>query len=253
MLARAPAFVARARAALLRAPARPLRAVARSASSSADFPGRTVRVAHVLLPSGSTTELDALEASIKAGDTSFAEAARSKSKCPSAGSGGDLGWVKRGETVPEFESVAFATPVGATARATSEFGEHLIAVMEEREGGIDVVQAGVTDLRDVLADLPPGLQLIDVREPDELERANLPGGLFTLLPLSQFNEWAPTVAATLDPEAPTYILCRSGARSQRVGTWLVGNAGFKRVFNVAGGILAYGKLIDKSVVFDDTY
>ena len=226
--------------------ARPRLMLARAAStgSSADFPGRAVKVSHVLLPPNTPpSTLDALEARAASGEP-FADLAREASKCPSAGAGGSLGWLGRGDTVAPFEDAAFATPVGGLARAESDFGHHLILVEEERAGPVEVVQAGVTDLKAALDAPPPGLQLIDVREPDELERAAVGG--FTNLPLSAFGEWSPTVGDVLDPEAPTYVLCHAGVRSQRAASWLVANAGFKRVFNVAGGIDAWSRLIDPS-------
>lgn len=227
--------------------ARPLPRLSRpvataASSSSADFPGRAVRVAHILVPDAAAA--DALAARAAAGEA-FADLAREASTCPSSASGGDLGWVARGDTVPPFEEAAYAAPVGAVVRAATEFGHHLIMVQEDKEGPVEVVQAGVTDLKAALDAPPPGLQLVDVREPDELERAALPG--FTNLPLSRFQEWAPTVGDVLDPEAPTYVLCHRGVRSQRAAAWLVANAGFKRVYNVSGGIEAWSRLIDPSV------
>jgi hydroxyacylglutathione hydrolase len=42
----------------------------------------------------------------------------------------------------------------------------------------------------------------------------------------------------LDPAAPTYVICQGGYRSS-IGTSILENAGFKHVFNVAGGTTAW--------------
>jgi peptidyl-prolyl cis-trans isomerase C len=66
----------------------------------------------------------------------FAEAARTLSNCPSGARGGDLGWLARGESVPEFERVIFAkTPPGLWPRPVpTRFGWHLIRVLERDDG-----------------------------------------------------------------------------------------------------------------------
>ena len=42
----------------------------------------------------------------------------------------------------------------------------------------------------------------------------------------------------LDPTAPTYVICQGGYRSS-IGTSILENAGFKRVYNVTGGTAAW--------------
>lgn len=242
----AAALARRALTARAPVPRRPARTAAAMASG-ADFPGRAVKVSHVLLPPGSADLLDAIQARVEAGEGTLADAAKEHSTCASASAGGAIGWVERGATVPEFEAAAMECAVGGLARATTEFGEHLIRVEADRAGTPTVAQAGVTDLADALANPPPGAQFIDVREEDEVETAAIDRARFLNLPLSRFAQWGPSVATTLDPAAPTYVLCHAGMRSMRVATHLVGEAGFARVFNVSGGIDAYSRLIDPTV------
>ena len=66
----------------------------------------------------------------------FAEAARALSNCPSGARGGDLGWLVRGESVPEFDRVIFAkAPLGLWPRPVpTRFGWHLISILEQDEG-----------------------------------------------------------------------------------------------------------------------
>ena len=226
-----------------------------ASASSADFPGRSVKVSHILVPADRALELDSVEAQLSSGETTFEAAARSLSTCPSAASGGKLGWLGRGDTVPPFEDAAFSTPVGGLARATTDFGEHLLTVEEEKKGRIEVAQMGVTELRDLLEEIEAAeggpteesnkVQLIDVREENEFETARIQG--FVLKPLSRLMEWGSFADKDLDPSARTVVLCHHGMRSMQVVSFLVQQAGFERVFNVSGGIDAYSRLVDPKV------
>ena len=88
------------------------------------------------------------------------------------------------------------------------------------------------------------IQLIDVREPQELELASLPG--FQNFPLSQYQVWAETVLQQLDPHQETYVLCHHGMRSAQMCGWLI-EQGFTSVKNIAGGIDAYSLKVDSNV------
>ncbi|CAD7704195.1 unnamed protein product [Ostreobium quekettii] len=87
-------------------------------------------------------------------------------------------------------------------------------------------------------------QLLDVREDWEHETSFLPH--FALRPFSRFPSWGPSAAAKLDPERETVVLCHHGIRSHSVAQFLA-DQGFKRVFNVSGGIDAYSRIVDPSV------
>jgi rhodanese-related sulfurtransferase len=88
------------------------------------------------------------------------------------------------------------------------------------------------------------LQLLDVREPQEIAIAAIPG--FQTFPLSQFENWSPTLAGQLDPHAETYVLCHHGMRSAQMCQWLI-QQGFTQVTNITGGIDAYSQLVDQSI------
>jgi rhodanese-related sulfurtransferase len=85
---------------------------------------------------------------------------------------------------------------------------------------------------DALAErLAEGSRLVDVREPDEYEAAHVPGA--RLVPLA-------TVPDQLDAfrgDGPTYVICRSGARSMRACEY-VASQGID-VVNVEGGTTAW--------------
>lgn len=73
-----------------------------------------------------------------------------------------------------------------------------------------------------------------MRQPTEFtgELGHVPGA--TLVPLGSL----PEAAETWDREAPLVVICRSGGRSATAAARLV-IAGFRRVMNMSGGMLAY--------------
>ncbi|MCG9893826.1 MAG: rhodanese-related sulfurtransferase [Thermosynechococcaceae cyanobacterium MS004] len=102
----------------------------------------------------------------------------------------------------------------------------------------------VTDFAQRWTEQPVGLQLLDVREEQELAIAALEG--FQNVPLSQFQDWSAALPTQLDPHAETYVLCHHGMRSAQMCHWLV-QQGFTQVHNIAGGIDAYSSLVDPSI------
>lgn len=90
--------------------------------------------------------------------------------------------------------------------------------------------------------------LIDVREPHELNYANL-GDEVLLLPLSQLaSRQLEAVPAELsaDKEAELVIFCHHGGRSAQVAAWLM-HQGWTNVRNMEGGIHAYAVEVDPSL------
>lgn len=88
------------------------------------------------------------------------------------------------------------------------------------------------------------LQLIDVREPEELAIAQLSD--FINLPLSEFAEWSGNIQAQFDPHTETIVMCHHGMRSAQMCAWLL-TQGFTNVKNLTGGIDAYATTIDPTV------
>jgi len=86
-------------------------------------------------------------------------------------------------------------------------------------------------------DAPP---LVDVREEVEFGLARVEGA--RLLPLSRFDEWAPT----LDPEEELVFMCHHGVRSAQVCAFLA-RAGFRRLHNLEGGIDLWSAEVDPEV------
>jgi len=82
------------------------------------------------------------------GGADFAELAKKNSDDPgSAQNGGDLGFLVKGQTVPEFEKVAFsAKPKDISDIVTTEYGYHIIQVTEKEPARIrpfDEVKEGI--------------------------------------------------------------------------------------------------------------
>ena len=96
-----------------------------------------------------------------------------------------------------------------------------------------------TELARRLREGPP-LELIDVREPGEWEVAHIEGA--RLVPLGQLQGSLPT----FDGSREIVVMCRSGQRSAAAVRRLQA-AGFRRVRNLAGGILRWSEEVDPSV------
>jgi len=84
------------------------------------------------------------------------------------------------------------------------------------------------------------VRLIDVREPEEFELARVEGA--QLMPLSRFEEWAPS----LDPAAEIVFMCHHGIRSAQACAFL-SRQGFANLYNLAGGIDRWSCEVDRRV------
>ena len=81
--------------------------------------------------------------------------------------------------------------------------------------------------------------LVDVREPYENRICRLDG---VLIPLAEI----PSRLAEIDRSRDIVVYCRSGARSAAAVAYLK-QAGFARVWNLRGGILAWAEEIDPAM------
>ncbi|WP_013323397.1 rhodanese-like domain-containing protein [Gloeothece verrucosa] len=107
-----------------------------------------------------------------------------------------------------------------------------------------IPQISVEELAERLIAQDANLQLIDVREPGEIEIAYIEG--FEVLPLSQFAQWSSQILTRFEPSSETLVLCHHGMRSAQMCQWLR-NVGFTNVKNIAGGIDAYSLLVDPNI------
>ncbi|KAL5708446.1 hypothetical protein ACHQM5_019239 [Ranunculus cassubicifolius] len=213
-------------------------------SSNSTGGDREILVQHLLVNEDNLNLLVELHKKIAQGED-LSDLAAEYSICPSKEQGGMLGWVQAGQMVPEFEEAAFNAPLNKVVRCKTKFGWHLLEVLSEREAAL-LQNIEPEELHMKLKDpnFLEEVQLIDVREPDEVAQASLPG--FEVLPLSQFALWSFDVPNRFNPEKETYCLCHHGVRSLQFAKWLQTQE-FKRIYNVTGGIHAYATKVDPSV------
>lgn len=84
--------------------------------------------------------------------------------------------------------------------------------------------------------------LLDVREPDEYETAQIVAA--QLVPMSEIADRVAELAAW--KSRPIVTHCHKGVRSMRVANWLAAQ-GFENVQSMAGGIDAWSVEVDTSV------
>ncbi len=96
-----------------------------------NFPTAEERnISHILVATEEKAEVVAAE--LQSG-ADFAETARKFSVGPSAPKGGELGFLRREQVVPEFAEVAFALEGGAISELVkTQFGWHVVTVSERR-------------------------------------------------------------------------------------------------------------------------
>ncbi len=105
-----------------------------------------------------------------------------------------------------------------------------------------VVTSGDIEAPELKAKLDRGdkFTLIDVREPHEFQICRIPGSI--LIPLGEL----PKRVGELDQNAEIVAHCKSGARSAKAVDFLK-QAGFRKVRNMKGGILAWSDKVDPTV------
>jgi adenylyltransferase/sulfurtransferase len=101
-----------------------------------------------------------------------------------------------------------------------------------------IPQISVKELKQRL-DAGDDLLVLDVREPFEYQIANIGG---KLIPQND----VPKRLAEIDRGREIVVQCKSGGRSQRIAEFLA-QAGYPKVSNLAGGILAWADPIDPKV------
>ncbi len=87
-----------------------------------------VWVRHILVPDKETADKVLLE--LQEGTDWFTLAQKYSQDAFTKDRGGDLGWIARGDTVPEFEEIAFLLEVGeVSGPVQTQFGWHIIQVL----------------------------------------------------------------------------------------------------------------------------
>lgn len=112
--------------------------------------GEEVHARHILVES--QDEAAALIERLQAGED-FAALAQEASTGPSGPSGGDLGWFRHDDMVPEFADAAFALQPGEISPPVrSPFGWHVIKVEERRSAPVPGFEAVAPSLESQLAE-----------------------------------------------------------------------------------------------------
>ena len=109
----------------------------------------------------------------------------------------------------------------------------------EAKNDHEIKSITVKELRSKL-DRQEDIQIIDVREPFEYEIANIAG---QLIPKGEVLSHVDEIST----EKTVVIHCKAGARSAAVIKLLEEKYGFKNLYNLEGGILAYADEVDPSL------
>jgi len=109
---------------------------------------------------------------------------------------------------------------------------------EEPETNLQVPEISARELKDKL-DRGEDVFILDVREPHEYQICNLKGHL---IPLGEL----PRRVHELDSEREIVAHCKSGKRSAQAVDFLR-QAGFRKIYNLHGGILSWSTEVDPSV------
>src|SRR5690349_17493388 len=125
-----------------------------------------------------------------------------------------------------------------TVRELIDYQEFCGIRGEEVEAEVTTSEMQVEELKQRL-DRGDDLFILDVREPHEYQICNIGGHL---IPLGDL----PRRVNELDTSKEIVAHCRSGVRSAKAANFLR-QAGFKKVHNLAGGILAWADRVDPSM------
>ena len=111
--------------------------------------GTVYNASHILVESEERAK--EIRAKIESGETTFEDAAKAYSSCPSRAQGGELGDFGHGQMVPEFEAACAAMEVGALSEPVqTQFGWHLIRLNKREEGGTVSFADAKDEIREAL-------------------------------------------------------------------------------------------------------
>jgi peptidyl-prolyl cis-trans isomerase C len=129
-----------------------------------------VHARHILLQS--EADARAALAEVNRPGTDFAEVAKRRSRDPGARDGGDLGFFKRADMVPEFAEAAFALQPGqiSPAPVRSPFGWHIIKVEARRAAPAPSFEESRTELRQKLMEEQVEAVVTRIRNAARVER-----------------------------------------------------------------------------------
>ncbi len=138
-----------------------------------DFSFEEVHARHILL--ASEDDANKVIAELENG-AEFEELAKERSTGPSAAQGGDLGYFKKGQMVPEFGEAAFAMEIGSTSSepVKTQFGYHVIKVEDKRTVEPSFEESEPQIRQEVARDIVTAL-VEELRSNAKIERFNIDG------------------------------------------------------------------------------
>jgi len=130
---------------------------------------------HILVPTEAEARAIAIEARRPGVD--FAELARRRSTGPGAREGGDLGFFRRGDMIPEFAAAAFALQPGQISEnpVRTQFGWHVIKVEARRAVEPPSFEQARAEIRARVFEESVGRIVERYRNAAQVERFNLDG------------------------------------------------------------------------------
>lgn len=160
-----------------------------------------VHARHILVPTES--EARAALAEIRGG-ADFTAVAQRRSTGPGAREGGDLGFFRRGDMVPEFAEAAFAIQPGQVGEnpVRSPFGWHVILVVERRRAAAPSFEEAAPAIRQQLLEAEVQAAVERARAEARVERFNLDGS-------------APRAIDAAEPPTPAAPAARPGGPIRR--------------------------------------
>ncbi|CAH0263366.1 peptidylprolyl isomerase [Roseomonas sp. CECT 9278] len=160
-----------------------------------------VRARHILVPTES--EARAALAEVRGG-ADFMAVAQRRSTGPGAREGGDLGFFRRADMVPEFAEAAFRLQPGQVSEnpVQSPFGWHVIKVEERRTAAAPPFEEVAQAIRQQLMEAEVTAAVERARGEARVERFNLDGS-------------APRAIDAAEPPAPAGPPARPGAPARR--------------------------------------
>ena len=162
------------------------------------FTQEEVRARHILV--GSEKEAKEVIAELEGG-AEFTALAEDRSIGPSAPQGGDLGFFRREQMVPEFAEAAFALEAGEYTQepVQTQFGWHVIEVLERRMGTPSFEETEPRLRQELAREIVTAL-VADLRDDADIERFNLDGSPMQIAPEGEQGGPEPGAAPQSQPE-----------------------------------------------------
>ncbi len=133
-----------------------------------------VHARHILVPTEAEAEKVIKELQ---GGADFAALAKKDSTDPAGANGGDLGWFKKGDMLPEFSDAAFSLKPGqfTTKPVHTRYGWHVIQVIERRTAPPQTFAEARDQLRQKAIQDAVQKEIEEARKGAQIERFNLDG------------------------------------------------------------------------------